>query len=574
MNRSVLSIGRESGNEVQLIDSEISRRHAEVRQIGPHRFEIVDLDSSNGTRVNGKKLKQCELIDGDQIQIGSTRLIFRHQVTQSTTSLDPNDVLLDASGQDASRIVSKYSNLKPAVSNQPPNSRAAISSGAPDTADRSLEVIYQSALAIGRSANLDDILKRILQLVFDWMDADRGCIMLRARDDEPLYPAARQDRVKGDDPRTRGRISISRAIADHVLEQKIGVRTSNASEDNRFDQSASIVTRGVREALCVPLQGRYSIVGLLYVDTYTPPGKQSGSEHAPRFSDEHLRIATAIGYQAAIAIEDTKYYSSLVQSERLAAMGQALASLSHDIKNILQGIRGGSYLIEAGLGQENQDAIKRGWKMVDRNQDRISNLVLDMLTFSKPRDPVLKEQDLNDLLQEIFDTFQPRAEELGVSLVLNLQEQPVRCQCDYDSLHRAVLNLVINALDAVTESDPNNTPQLSLEIDRQQSAPMGKIELTVSATNEADCIIQVRDNGPGIPNEMRDRIFDFLQSSKGARGTGIGLPVSAKIVQEHGGLLEVLQTGNDLGTVFQIKIPSCPQLEPAEQLKPSDTMIL
>ncbi len=573
MNRSALSIGRESGNEVQLLDSEISRRHAEVRQIGPHRFEIVDLDSSNGTRVNGKKLKQCELIDGDQIQIGSTRLIFHHQVIQSTTSLDPNDVLLDTSGQDASRIVSKYSNLKSAASNHSPSSNPANSSSDPETADRSLEVIYQSALAIGRSANLDDILKRILQLVFDWMDADRGCIMLQGRDNEPLYPAARQDRVKDDDPRTRGRISISRAIADHVLEQKIGVRTSNASEDNRFDQSASIVTRGVREALCVPLQGRYSIVGLLYVDTYTPPGRKTGSEHIPRFSDEHLRIATAIGYQAAIAIEDTKYYSSLLQSERLAAMGQALASLSHDIKNILQGIRGGSYLIEAGLGQENQDAIKRGWKMVDRNQDRISNLVLDMLTFSKPRDPVLKEQDLNDLLQEIFDIFQPRAEELGVSIQLNLQEQPVRCQCDYDSLHRAVLNLVINALDAVTESDANNTQPLSLETDRQNSGPKAKIELTVSASNDADCIIQVRDNGPGIPAEMRDRIFDFLQSSKGARGTGIGLPVSAKIAQEHGGVLEVLQTGNDLGTVFQITLPSTPPLNPEDQLKPSDTMI-
>ena len=556
LNRSVVTIGRESGNDLQLLHSEVSRRHAEVRQTGPNRFEFFDLDSSNGTSVNGKNQSRCELTDGDQIQIGSTCLIFEQQVIQSTTSLEPDDVLLDVSGRDQSRIISKYSNLKPSSSHRSSDS-AATADSAPT--DRSLEVIYESALAIGRSANLDNVLKRILELVFDWMDADRGCIMLRGRDDEPLYPAARQDRVGDGGPRDRGCISISRAIADHVLEQEIGVRTSNASEDNRFDQSASIVTRGVREALCVPLQGRYSIVGLLYVDTYTPPGKQAGNDHAPRFSDEHLKIATAIGYQAAIAIEDTRYYSSLLQSERLAAMGQALASLSHDIKNILQGIRGGSYLIEAGLNQENHEAIQRGWMMVNRNQDRISNLVLDMLTFSKPREPVLKEQDLNNLLREVYESFHPRATELGVSLELKLQEQPVLCQCDYESLHRAVLNLVSNALDAVTESQEKaDQPEDNLNPGGTVTF-QGRIELISRVTEDANCIIQVRDNGTGIPEEMRQRIFDFLESSKGSRGTGIGLPVSAKIIHEHDGLLEVLPTGDDPGTVFQITLPSTPK---------------
>ncbi len=88
-----------------------------------------------------------------------------------------------------------------------------------------------------------------------------------------------------------------------------------------------------------------------------------------------------------MAIEDTFYYSALVQSERLAAMGQTIATLSHHVKNILQGIRGGSYLIEAGLDRNDTDAVRRGWGIVDRNQERISNLVMDMLTFSKEREP-------------------------------------------------------------------------------------------------------------------------------------------------------------------------------------------
>ena len=180
-----------------------------------------------------------------------------------------------------------------------------------------------------------------------------------------------------------GRIAISRTILDFVMEKKEGVRTSNARDDSRFDAAASIVQAGVREALCVPLQGRYDIVGALYVDTYTSPGKLIQSGNQLRFTDDHLRLITAIGHQAALAIEDTFYYSALLQGERLAAMGQTIATLSHHVKNILQGIRGGSYLIEAGLERDDTDAVRRGWGIVDRNQDRISNLVMDMLTFSK-----------------------------------------------------------------------------------------------------------------------------------------------------------------------------------------------
>ena len=106
-------------------------------------------------------------------------------------------------------------------------------------------------------------------------------------------------------------MSISHTILDYVLSRAEGVRTSDATDDERFDAAASIVQGGVREALCVPLQGRYGIVGAIYIDTFTSPGDivRKGSTH--RFSDEHLRLITAIGHQAALAIEDTFYYSAL-----------------------------------------------------------------------------------------------------------------------------------------------------------------------------------------------------------------------------------------------------------------------
>src|SRR4029434_124883 len=95
-------------------------------------------------------------------------------------------------------------------------------------------------------------------------------------------------------------------------------------------------------------------------------------------------------------------------AERLAAMGQTIATLSHHIKNILQGIRGGSYLIEEGLKEEDNDVVRRGWRIVEKNQERISNLVMDMLTFSKDRVPELVAGDLNATLADVVELMQSR----------------------------------------------------------------------------------------------------------------------------------------------------------------------
>ena len=117
----------------------------------------------------------------------------------------------------------------------------------------------------------------------------------------------------------------------------------------------------------------------------------------------------AIGHQAALAVEDTSYYSAMVQAERLAAIGQTIATLSHHIKNILQGIRGGSYLIEEGLKSSEFDIVSKGWAIVDKNQDKISNLVMDMLSFSKEREPEMVPADINSVVTDVVELMQSRA---------------------------------------------------------------------------------------------------------------------------------------------------------------------
>ena len=562
---NVLRIGRDSTSDIQLFDSEASRSHAEIREDRTS-YELVDLASSNGTRVNGKRVVRQSLSSGDRIEIGRTLLIFTG--TQQPSSLEAAhgvDIVRQSRDNDASRIVSSMSQIAK------PGENDAADVEQLSNPDRSLEVMYLTAIAVGRTHDMDELLNRILQLVFDWVEADRGCIMLRDNETNHLQPAARCNRSNPEDTDTDSdRISISHTILDYVLTRREGVRTSDAIGDQRFDSAVSIVQGGVREALCVPLQGRYDVFGALYIDTYTPPGKLISDGPHQRFTDDHLRLITAIGHQAALAIEDTFYYSSLVQSERLAAMGQTIATLSHHVKNILQGIRGGSYLIEAGLERDDTEAVKRGWSIVDRNQERISNLVLDMLTFSKEREPDCVEADLNETVHDIVELMQTRASEMNVQLTECLDAAIPEALFDPDALHRAILNLVTNAIDASsTHAKSINEAELGGEepdnaADEFAATPEGNVagesyQARVVVRTRFHCVegwmVDVDDNGAGVNEADREKIFSLFESDKGARGTGLGLPVSAKILREHGGDIQVLDVDEGTGARFRLVLP-------------------
>jgi len=604
----VTRVGRDSACEIRLLDSEASRTHAELRPGADGGFVLIDLASSNGTMVNGQLISQHPLASGDRIEIGCTLLIFTGGGKSAAKTGHGVEIVAQTvaddhvSRNDASRIVSSVSGAV---------SFAADAQGRVQS-DRNLELMYLTALAVGRTDSIPELLDRVLRLVFDWVAADRGCVMLRDGDSDRLRPAARCDRdVDGGSGEQKGRIAISRTILDYVIERKEGVRTSDARDDARFDAANSIVQGGVREALCVPLQGRYAVVGALYVDTYTSPGAIIQSGYQARFNDEHLRLMTAIGYQAALAIEDTYYYSAMVQSERLAAMGQTIATLSHHIKNILQGMRGGSYLIDAGLKRSDTEAVRRGWGIVERNQERISNLVMDMLTYSKEREPEKVESDLNETVLDVVDLMRSRAEEMLVQIEFCPDETMPLAMFDPDAFHRALLNIVTNAIDAAAETSRESaesceqdaaasgadnaafTHAVTDEMDDEtfvdpvvedvdgigqertvQRDPAGEQPITATRSGRVivatsfspldGWLVAVSDNGPGVAEEDREKIFSVFESKKGARGTGLGLPVSDKIMREHGGRIEIADTPplsvpvactTTYGTCFVLRFP-------------------
>ena len=519
-----VGIGRGVRNELRLLDTEVSRQHAQIL-FQNEKYVLHDRGSSNGTFVNGNVIRQIALRDGDRVQIGRTVILFSGSTgEESRHAATLIDLVGRAGLHDSSRIVGR-------VANDGERPETVFSRPAETS------VLSQIAEEAVKGSGLEQTLDRILDLTIAALGADRGGVLLGATDTDELTPIAARHRRGA----TGGRIPVSRSIIDYALRTGQGVRTSDARHDNRFEAGKSILQAGVREALCVPMQARNSPVGVIYIDTTSPAESWMTSRVLPgAFGDEHLRLLVAIARQTALAVENARYQQALVKAERLAAMGQTIALLSHHIKNILQGVRGGSYLIDMGLGGHDEDLVRRGWAIVEKNQGKIYHLVMDMLTFSKERQPTLAAGRVEELVNEIGELMHTRAAECGVDLTWRNGTALPESTFDPEGIHRAVLNVVINAIDAVEGSDG------------------GKVTLESAYMPENDLVaVVVTDNGPGIPADKMSTIFNIFESTKGARGTGLGLAVSRKILREHGGEITV-ETEPGQGCRFVLSWPRHP----------------
>lgn len=507
-------VGRLSTNPICLADLRTSRRHCEIR-LTPAGAELHDLGSGNGTRLNGVAVQSAGLRNGDQIALGETTLRFEadppsHDLTRIVVRSQPempSAVVGRLSAEAGSQILSDPQ----ATTSDWLRSRLA-----------NLAVLYETTAAVSTIVDLDELLGRIVELVVRTTDADHGCAMVVDPDTKALMPKAARSRNGG------GELVVSRTVVDHVLQATQGVRIADAGADERFRGGASVQRFHLREVICVPLKGRHDTVGVLFLDTF------ADGETASRFTDDHLKLAAAVAHQAAIAIEETMYYRGLIQAERLAAVGQTIADLSHHIKNIMQGVRFGSDMVRTGIGGDDKELLTRGWKLVEKNQRRIDELILDMLSYSKDREPILEPTDLRGVVADVLEVVRGRAGESGVTLTLSAGDLP-SVPCDGDAIHRALLNVVGNAVEAVADV-PDPRVAVAIEV------------------KEAFAEVRVSDNGPGVPAEKREEIFKPFVSTKGSRGTGLGLPSARKTFREHGGDLFV-QPDAEHGATFVFRIP-------------------
>lgn len=254
--------------------------------------------------------------------------------------------------------------------------------------------------------------------------------------------------------------------------------------------------------------------------------------------DAQGRVLGTVGTSKDVT-ELKELQARLVSHERLAAIGQTVTGLAHCIKNMVGGLKGGSYMVNVGAKRRRQDLVDEGWETVEKNIQRISMLALDMLHLAKDREPEYAPTDINGLVGEVLALMAERARELHVALETDLAPLPA-VLADAQAIHRALLNLVLNAVEAFMYLEDEDRARGVLVSTRLEG---GRV------------LIAVEDNAAGIPPEAREKLFNEFFTSKPGLGTGLGLAVTKKIMDEHAGSVGV-DSRPGLGSIFTLGLPA------------------
>ena len=387
-------------------------------------------------------------------------------------------------------------------------------------------------MAVARSMNSSLDLDRVLKLVMDTatevMCVEAASLLLEdPATGEMFFHVA--EGAKADVIRTI-RMKSGQGVVGWVFQNNEPVIVPDVSKDERFagsvDKKTGFVTHSI---LCVPMQGRRGTLGVIEVIN-PADGRQ--------FGPDDLELCSAIASQAAIAIENAQLHRQILQSERMATVGQTVAGLAHCVKNILNGIAGGSYIVDKALQRNNRDGMIQGWEMVKRNTEFMKSLVLDLLRLSKPLPPEkVLYADVGELCESAAEMLAAQGETHGVTVCYDCDcDKSIEWELDPAGVRRGLLNLIGNGIDACSEEH-------------------GRVTVTALVDEETDELrLSVTDTGVGMDSEIRNKLFNAFFTTKGSKGTGLGLAMTSRLVADHGGRMDV-SSELGKGSTFTMVIP-------------------
>lgn len=406
------------------------------------------------------------------------------------------------------------------------------------TGHYSLQDIFDT---LASSLRFEEVLDRILEVTLRELSAQQGSLMLLQGEDHPVLKMLAQ---RGLPPEiaNRGYVPRRGSISEYVLRERrpLIINEQPRSTDFTTLSEETGAPRQISSALCVPLIARGKVIGTMNINRASP---------GAHFHERDLETCAIIAGQAALVIEHRRLQEELIQSERLAAVGQVVAGISHCMKNILAGVKGGLGLAEMGLTHNRDELVRQGFDLLKRNTGTLSNLMLDLLDYSKEREPMREVFNLNDVLHHVLDTIRFKAEAAKVEVREEITSA-LTFYGDRDQLFRAILNLMTNAVEAFQECDLLQERWVLLRAEEREFAH----EPDETGPAGHHIVIEVVDNGAGIPDDQQAAIWDLFFSTKGSRGSGIGLATARKMIEEHKGRIQ-LHSAPGQGTRFVILLP-------------------
>jgi signal transduction histidine kinase len=404
-----------------------------------------------------------------------------------------------------------------------------------------LACLYEMGQEIVSILNLDQLLESILDRAIALVDAERGFLVLwrPERDDFDVAVAREFAQGQVDD----AQIEISHGLIRRVLATCEPVVTTNAQEDSHFQMSHSLVSYQIRSILASPLLAKEELIGAIYVDTRLS---------AQLFEEADLALLSAMANQAAIAIQLARLYEhlqtrnlelrealrelqethdELIRAGQLSLVGRMTASIIHDLKTPMTAIKGYAEV----LGREDlPPATRHSYSQtVSRAVDAFLEMTQEILDYARGGGPLqVEEVDVGSFVSDLCDFIGPEFEVKGLTLHCDLAYTGPLVM-DKTKMRRALYNIASNARDAMESGG-------SLTIATRRSG--GTVEFRMS------------DTGPGIPQEIRDTLFEPFVTYGKVRGTGLGLAIAQKVAQDHGGSIHV-ESEPEKGATFIIGLP-------------------
>jgi predicted ATPase/signal transduction histidine kinase/CheY-like chemotaxis protein/tRNA A-37 threonylcarbamoyl transferase component Bud32 len=417
-----------------------------------------------------------------------------------------------------------------------------------------LETVLKAYQAISGEIVLDKLLNSLMKIIIENAGARVGYLILISEENNwQIAASITTSSAEVKLAETPAAETLSRAIVNYVIRSGETVVLNNASQEGNFTRDPYILQQKPQSVLCAPLINRGKLIGVIYLENKLTAGT---------FTPEKLEVLNLLSSQAAISLENATLYSQLEQKveERTSQLAEAtkkaqaaseaksafLANMSHELRSPLNAILGFSQLTSraANLPSEHRDNLG----IISRSGEHLLTLINQVLDLSKIEAGRItlneKNFDLHRLLGDIEDMFSLKAEDKGLHLLLEVEENLPRYICsDEVKVRQILINLLNNALKFTASGG------VSVRV----KAPNGNLkegELTAIA-------FEVEDTGAGISPEELEGIFEaFVQSSTGKQaqeGTGLGLAISRKFVQLMGGEMTV-SSEVGVGTIFKFEI--------------------
>lgn len=271
-----------------------------------------------------------------------------------------------------------------------------------------------------------------------------------------------------------------------------------------------------------------------------------GKRETGLYTDEELKMLSVLFEQASFAFENSLLYrqqrersSKMYRADRMATLGELAAGTAHEIRNPLTSIRSTIQYLQKRIDDPVDKSLAAG---IISEVDRINDIIQNMLSFAKPEELKIEETGLKDLISQILKLVENSAKGLGIEISLDDQTSNATIYVDKNLIKQAFINILMNSIQAI--EDPGG--EIQILVRNVESNKHGSHQ-------DSFFIVEIRDNGPGIPANLLDKIFDPFYTSK-EEGTGLGLSITYGIINRHGGEIEI-QSEMGKGTVSKVKLP-------------------